>query len=233
MSGRPFEDCIPRDENSHTIGTVVFAPDGSLFVSSGDGSNYGGVDPRALRAQHLDSLAGKILRIDPSRGLGLPDNPFFDAGEPEPQPLEGVGLGLRNPFRISVHPGPSEAFIGDVGWNSWEEINTGRARTSAGRATRAARSRGRQRGLQRRQAGRWAAIETTAHVRVVLRRLPGENPFNPSQALGAGQGADFAYDHSAGGASANAGAFYVGTTYPPQYRVPSSSPTTTGAGSAS
>ena len=39
-SGTPVEDCIASDEDSHTIGTVVFAPDGSLFVSSGDGSNY-------------------------------------------------------------------------------------------------------------------------------------------------------------------------------------------------
>ena len=82
MSGTPVEDCIPSDENSHTIGTLTFAPDGSLFVSSGDGSNYGGVDPRALRAQQLDSLAGKVLRIDPITGAGLPDNPFFEAANP-------------------------------------------------------------------------------------------------------------------------------------------------------
>ena len=44
MSGTPVEDCIPSDENSHTIGTVTFAPDGSLLVSSGDGSNYSAVD---------------------------------------------------------------------------------------------------------------------------------------------------------------------------------------------
>ena len=69
MAGVPVEDCIASDEDSHTIGTLAFAPDGSLFVSSGDGSNYGGVDPRALRSQLLDSLNGKVLRINPDGSI--------------------------------------------------------------------------------------------------------------------------------------------------------------------
>ena len=40
MAGAPIEDCIPSDEDSHSIGTVMFGIDGSLFVGSGDGSNY-------------------------------------------------------------------------------------------------------------------------------------------------------------------------------------------------
>src|SRR4030095_8392902 len=42
-TGTPIEDCIPSDEDSHSIGTVMFGADGSLFVGSGDGSNYSDV----------------------------------------------------------------------------------------------------------------------------------------------------------------------------------------------
>src|SRR5262249_35392385 len=65
MAGAPIDDCLPSDEDSHSIGTVMFGNDGSLFVGSGDGSNYTAVDPRALRSQNTNSLAGKIMRIDP------------------------------------------------------------------------------------------------------------------------------------------------------------------------
>src|SRR4029453_6249894 len=43
-TGTPIEDCIPSDEDSHSIGTVMFAADGTMFVGSGDGSNYSDVD---------------------------------------------------------------------------------------------------------------------------------------------------------------------------------------------
>ena len=126
MSGAPVEDCIPADEDSHSIGTVLFGHDGSLFVGSGDGSNYTAVDPRALRAINLNSLAGKIMRIDPATGQGLPDNPFFDASCPQCNRSKVYSMGLRNPFRFTLHPETDEPWIGDVGWNTWEEINTGK-----------------------------------------------------------------------------------------------------------
>ncbi len=119
-----IEDCLPIDELSHTIGDVRFAPDGALIVSSGDGASYHSVVYGAVRAQHLDSLAGKLLRIDPATGNGLPDNPHYN-GDPSANRSKVWSFGLRNPFRFTLHPTTGEPAIGDVGWANWEEINIG------------------------------------------------------------------------------------------------------------
>lgn len=76
--GACVRDCLPADENSHTIGTVLFGPDGMLYVGNGDGCDFFYARPACTRALDLDSLAGKILRLDPTTGQGLPDNPYFD-----------------------------------------------------------------------------------------------------------------------------------------------------------
>ncbi|MEL7266532.1 MAG: PQQ-dependent sugar dehydrogenase, partial [Planctomycetota bacterium] len=124
-SGNPIEDCIPADETSHTIGDLDFGTDGYLYASSGDGGSFGRVDPINLRALDIDSLAGKILRIDPITGEGPADNPFYN-GDPNANQSKVYQYGLRNPFRLAVNPGDGEVFVGDVGWTTWEEINTGR-----------------------------------------------------------------------------------------------------------
>lgn len=123
--GGYLRDVLPLDSESHTIGTVLFGQDGALYITNGDGASYGTVDPRAARVQDLDSLAGKVIRIDPLTGQGLPDNPFFD-GDPDSNRSKVYSYGLRNPFRMALHPVTGEPFIGDVGWTKWEEINTGR-----------------------------------------------------------------------------------------------------------
>ena len=118
-------DCLPADEQSHTIGTLRFGTDGSLFVGNGDGANYTKVEPYAARALDLDSLAGKILRIDPSTGAGYADNPFYN-GNADSNRAKVYSLGLRNPFRFTVDPRSGEPLVGDVGWSTWEEVNRGR-----------------------------------------------------------------------------------------------------------
>lgn len=124
-NGNPLEDCIPADETSHTIGDLEFGPDGMLYASSGDGGSFGRVDPVNLRALDLDSLAGKVLRIDPITGEGPSDNPFFD-GNAESNQSKVYQYGLRNPFRLAVNQDTGDVFSGDVGWTQWEEINVGR-----------------------------------------------------------------------------------------------------------
>jgi glucose/arabinose dehydrogenase len=81
----------------------------------------------ALRSQSLRrpsgpvTLGGAVLRIDPATGAGLPDNPFASSADPNARRV--IGYGLRNPFRMTQRPGTDELWIGDVGWNAWEEIN--------------------------------------------------------------------------------------------------------------
>ncbi len=135
---------IPVCDPSHTVGSVRFGLDGSLFVSAGDGAHFdqvdaGGLDPDcfrggmfppeedigAFRAQYLDSLAGKILRIDPATGLGLSTNPYW-TGDASDNRSKVWASGLRNPYRVTVRPGsppPGTLYIGDVGWFTFEEID--------------------------------------------------------------------------------------------------------------
>ena len=81
----------------------------------------------ALRSQDLRtagdpfSLDGAILRVNPATGAGLPDNPLATSTDANARRI--VAYGLRNPFRINVRPGTNEVWAGDVGWNTWEEIN--------------------------------------------------------------------------------------------------------------
>ena len=67
------------------------------------------------------ALDGAILRLDPDTGAGAPGNPY--AGGPDSNAARIVAEGLRNPFRITFRPGTSELWIGDVGDNTWEEID--------------------------------------------------------------------------------------------------------------
>ena len=122
--GENIRDYLATDSESHSIGTLRFGTDGSLFISNGDGTSYNEVDPRSVRVQDLDNLSGKILRVDPLTGEGLTDNPFYD-GDPNSNRSKVYSYGLRNPFRFTIDPNTNEAYIGDVGWKTWEEINTG------------------------------------------------------------------------------------------------------------
>ena len=70
-----------------------------MFVSTGDASSFDEVDDRALRAQNVDSLAGKILRVDTS-GNGLSGNPHWD-GSSNHNRSKIWARGFRNPFRIN------------------------------------------------------------------------------------------------------------------------------------
>lgn len=146
---------------SHSAGSLVFGPDGALYVSSGDGASFTGVDygqrggttvpvitdknpcgdppgspmappaaeGGALRSQDVRTasagdptgLDGTILRVNPATGAGMPGNPF--AGSSDGNARRIIAYGLRNPFRMTLRPGTSELWFGDVGWDRWEEVN--------------------------------------------------------------------------------------------------------------
>ncbi len=115
-------DCIPADGDAHTIGTVRAAPDGSLYVGSGDAAGYGTVDPLAFRSYDERSLAGKIVRIDRD-GRGLPGHPFCPANGNLDQVCAKLwAKGFRNPFRFSLSAS-GELIVGDVGWGTREELD--------------------------------------------------------------------------------------------------------------
>ncbi len=66
-------------------------------------------------------LNGAILRVDPSTGDPLPDNPLYSSSDANEQRI--IAYGLRNPFRMIVRPGSNEVYIAEVGWETWEELN--------------------------------------------------------------------------------------------------------------
>ncbi|NBC21085.1 MAG: hypothetical protein GVY06_08620 [Alphaproteobacteria bacterium] len=129
-TGELIDDYLKVDSRSHAGGALEFGPDGALYVSTGDGTSFGTTDPRSVDVQNIDSLSGKILRIDPLTGQGLADNPFFtgDAGENASKVYQ---LGLRNPFSMSFDS-EGRLLITDTGWNNWEEINSGGAGANFG-----------------------------------------------------------------------------------------------------
>ena len=88
----------------------------------------------ALRSQDIRTtgdptgLNGAVLRLDPTTGAALPSNP--NAGGSDQNAARIVAYGLRNPFRMTFRPGTDDLWIGDVGWNKFEEINVLRSPAS-------------------------------------------------------------------------------------------------------
>jgi glucose/arabinose dehydrogenase len=118
---------IPEPTAAHHGGTLVFGPNGHLFIGTGDGGPAG--DPHNT-AQDTSSLLGKVLRIDPtSSGYTIPgDNPFVD----KPGRDEIWAYGLRNPRAISFDRTLGTIAIGDVGNQRYEEIDLVPIRRSRG-----------------------------------------------------------------------------------------------------
>jgi glucose/arabinose dehydrogenase len=96
---------IDQPYSNHNGGGVAFGPDGFLYVGTGDGGAGG--DPED-RAQSMQSLLGKMLRLDVRRPGSAP---------------EIVAIGLRNPWRYSFDRQTGDLYIGDVGQNAVEEVS--------------------------------------------------------------------------------------------------------------
>jgi glucose/arabinose dehydrogenase len=111
-------------ESNHNGGQVAFGPDGLLYAGTGDG---GGAGDTSDNAQDVDSLLGKLLRIDPRPSSGQPyrspgSNPFAGRAGRD----EVYAVGLRNPYRFSFDGASGKGTriaIGDVGQNRFEEID--------------------------------------------------------------------------------------------------------------
>jgi hypothetical protein len=108
---------------NHNGGMIEFGPDGFLYIGMGDGGS--GNDP-GNRAQNIEELLGKILRIDVDNPNGpIPysspvDNPFFGA---TPGRDEIYAIGMRNPWRFSFDRTTDDLYVGDVGQGAREEVD--------------------------------------------------------------------------------------------------------------
>ncbi len=154
--GTGVADGLPVLMGSHATGSLVFGNDGTLIYSFGDGASYNEVDTGnaqntyhvqaledgiiqpsdnvgALKAMQIGTPNGKLSRIDPHTGEGLPSNPFYDASRPSSHQSRIWVLGLRNPYKfikventgshLSSEGRPGVFIVGDVGSAQWEEIN--------------------------------------------------------------------------------------------------------------
>ena len=130
LDGSTMSPPLLQQTGNHAIDSVEIAPDGSLFLSVGDDALNNG-DPQTLRAQDLSTPYGKLLRIT-TDGAGVPTNPFYSAAAPRSWRSMVYAYGFRNPFRFSLDPRSGVVHLGDVGWNSFEEVNTVPAGTNGG-----------------------------------------------------------------------------------------------------
>ncbi|HEX2617859.1 MAG TPA: PKD domain-containing protein, partial [Flavobacteriales bacterium] len=156
LVGETKKTGVPMTHESHSTGSLVFGTDGTLLASVGDGGTYSNADlgsdlgtyyiqaladsilrPEenvgAFRAQLVNCMNGKVLRIDPNTGNGIASNPYYDAAQPRAPKSRVWAMGLRNPYRMTKRPGtgstdpaegkPGVLYIGDVGWGQWEDLN--------------------------------------------------------------------------------------------------------------
>ncbi|HEY3061387.1 MAG TPA: PQQ-dependent sugar dehydrogenase, partial [Chloroflexota bacterium] len=185
-------DCIPSDSPSHSVGNIKFAADQTMYVTTGDGAHFNYVDDNALRSQNLDLLSGKLLHITRT-GQGISTNPFWN-NNANANRSKVWAYGLRNSYRFNLRPSNGVPYIGDVGWNSWEEVNV---------ATRGA------------NLG-WPCYEGDSRQggyepKAVCQTLYAQGPSGFKLPL-------YQWNHSQGSAASTGGMFYTGTSYPTQYQ---------------
>jgi len=113
---------VDQPFSNHKGGQIVFGPDGFLYLGFGDGGSGG--DPMG-NGQNLETMLGKMLRIDVNRQSGgkqyaiPPSNPFANGGGLP----EIFAYGLRNPWRFSFERGGTRLLVGDVGQDAYEEVD--------------------------------------------------------------------------------------------------------------
>lgn len=171
----------------HAMTGIEAAGDGTLWVSIGDAADFRFDDPNALRALDVDDPRGKVLHLRPD-GTGVPTNPFYDAANPGAARSRVYASGFRSPFRLSLDPASGAPILGDVGYNTWEEVDLIRPGASYG----------------------WPCWEADTRT-PGYRDMPGCTGVGNSAPI-------WAYDRASGnGSSVTGGVFYTGSSYPQRY----------------
>lgn len=127
---------LAQPNSNHRGGWLDFGFDGYMYCTFGDG---GGQNDPNNRAQNINLLQGKLLRLDvdgPDNIMGNADDDAFPADSnklyaiPPNNPFVGIAgedeifaYGLRNPWRASFDRQTGHLYIADVGQNAWEEID--------------------------------------------------------------------------------------------------------------
>ena len=147
LLGENYSDGIPACSDAYSLGKIRLGKDGTLLIATSDAADHNQVDSGgehgacfgdgrlkneedigAYRAQSLNSLAGKILRIDANTGDGLPSNPYFSGSRTR---IESKiwAKGLREPAGLIAWPAhlssdhPGAVVVADRGWQVMEELN--------------------------------------------------------------------------------------------------------------
>lgn len=121
---------VTQPQSNHNGGQIAFGPDGMLHLGLGDGGNQNDVGPGHAaigNGQSLDTLLGKILRIDPlgrdvNNSYGIPAGNLAALTGAQARP-EIWAYGVRNPWRFSFDPCNGDFYLADVGDSAMEEVN--------------------------------------------------------------------------------------------------------------
>lgn len=126
---------VDQPFSNHNGGWISFGPDGYLYISMGDGGSGG--DP-GNRAQNINNLLGKMLRVDVD-GDDFPGDASTNYAIPADNPFVGVAgadeiwaVGLRNVWRGAFDSATGDFYMADVGQNAIEEINFQPASSTGG-----------------------------------------------------------------------------------------------------
>ena len=112
-TSQPYTPANPCGDPPGAAGAPLSAP-------TGEGGALRTQSARRATGEPV-SLDGSILRVDPDTGLAASGNPFSASSDPNKRRI--VAYGLRNPFRFIVQPGTGDLWIGDVGYDTWEEVD--------------------------------------------------------------------------------------------------------------
>jgi glucose/arabinose dehydrogenase len=223
--------------SSHSIGDLQFDAEGNLWASGGEGASFtkvdwgqygypevnpcadppsnvvGGIEEPpnseggALRSQNPQKLGGKLIRINPETGEGVPANPLHASLNANERRI--VGMGFRNPFRFAIDPVTGEIYVDNVGSSIYEEMD--RLSPSSSQVYNSGWPC--YEGPEKRELYEFRGLKVCEHLY--------ENPGLTSQPL-------FYYSHESGvtpedhcpyepGSVIGGLAFYEGGTYPPGY----------------